>query len=182
MDLTGKMTNLETARLWLRPLKNTDLGDLANIYRDPEVMKYRLFPAPATREQTQARLEQMMSHWDKHGFGRWAIIYKMNSDFIGHAGLEAIADTIDIEINYLLKRSYWGIGLATEAAKTILAYGFQVLQLPYIIAIAKSENIASLRVIAKLGMNYEKKAQYYGVDWLRYRINRDEWNAETRHS
>jgi RimJ/RimL family protein N-acetyltransferase len=123
------MTQIETPRLWLRPLALTDLDDLAAIYSDPEVMRYRLFPQPASRKQTQESLESYLAHWEQYGFGRWATIYKVNQQLIGHCGLEYTASLDEVEVNYLLARKYWRQGLATEAALTLIRYGLQTLQL-----------------------------------------------------
>ncbi len=165
------MTQLETPRLWLRPLALTDLEDLAAIYSDPEVMRYRLLSQPASRKQTQESLKSYLAHWEQHGFGRWATIYKVNRQLIGHCGLEYLADLNEVEVNYLLARQYWRQGLATEAALTLIRYGLQTLQLKRLVAIAKPENLASLRVMEKTGMQYDKNIQLYGFEWAFYTIN-----------
>ncbi len=122
------MLEIETKRLLMRPLKTNDIDDIYRIYNDPEVMKYRVFNQPATREETQVMLETYCQHWKKYGFGRLAIIYKKSQRLIGHCGLEVFENTSqiniennqdsknDIEINYLIERDYWGMGLGSEAA------------------------------------------------------------------
>jgi ribosomal-protein-alanine N-acetyltransferase len=170
---------LVTERLRLRPLSTDDLEDLAVIYGDPEVMRYRLHTQPASREQTRTMLEQYLHHWKQYDFGRWAILEQTQHQVIGHAGLEFLDGTPEVELNYLIARSYWGVGLATEAARVILQYGFETLHLPQTIAISKPENLASRRVLEKLGMCYEAEVQYYGVTWLRYTLSRDRWRTST---
>ena len=172
------MAEIETDRLHFRKLTWQDLDDLARIYQDPEVMKYRLHPKPATREQTQEMLEKILSHWQRYNFGRWAAICKRNQQLIGHCGLEVLAGTSEVEVNYLLDRTYWGKGLATEAARAVLRYGFQKLSYDRLIAVAKPENIPSRRVMEKIGMQYEKNVEYYGVDWVYYALNRDQWKSD----
>ncbi|BDA71519.1 probable acetyltransferase [Calothrix sp. PCC 7716] len=164
---------IETTRLCLRPLAITDLNDLAEIYSDPEVMRYRLLPEPASRKQTQESLESYILHWKEYGFGRWAAIYKTSRQLIGHCGLEHITSLKEIELSYLLAREYWGQGLATEAAMALLQYAWETLQLKRLVAIAKPENLASRRVMEKIGMQYEKNIQFYGVEWMLYKINND---------
>lgn len=102
------MTTIETPRLLLRPLAETDLDDLAQIYSLPEVMRYRLFSQPASLKQTQDTLELYLSHWNQHGFGRWATIHKASQQLIGHSGFEYIATLDEVEVNYLLSSKYWG--------------------------------------------------------------------------
>lgn len=169
------MTVIETPRTWLRPLVTTDLDDLAQIYSDPQVMKYRLIPQPASRKQTQEMLKSYLAHWNQHGFGRWATIYKPHERLIGHCGLEYLATLDEIEVNYLLAREYWGQGLATESATVLLRYGFETLQFKRLVALAKPENLASRRVMEKIGMQYEKNVQLSRVEWVVYTINRDQW-------
>ncbi|MBW4498668.1 MAG: GNAT family N-acetyltransferase [Scytonema hyalinum WJT4-NPBG1] len=169
------MTVIETPRTWLRPLVTADLDDLAQIYGEPEVMKYRLISEPASRKQTQEMLESYLAHWKQHGFGRWATIYKPHKQLIGHCGLEYLAILDEIEVNYLLAREYWGQGLATESTVALLRYGFETLQFERLVALAKPENLASRRVMEKTGMQYEKNVQLYGVEWVFYTINRDQW-------
>jgi [ribosomal protein S5]-alanine N-acetyltransferase len=129
--------------MWLRPLVQTDLDDLVKIYSCRDVMRYRLFSQPTSRKQTQEMLESYVSHWQQHGFGRWAIIYKAKQELIGHCGLEYLASLDQVEINYLLAKEYWGQGLATESAIRLLRYGFETLQLQRLVALAKPGNLAS---------------------------------------
>jgi RimJ/RimL family protein N-acetyltransferase len=173
-------SKIETRRLVMQPLKETDIDNISRIYNDLEVMKYRVFNQAASREETQLMLEKYCQHWDKYGFGRWAIIYKITQNLIGHCGLEFIENTVgenleknqdsknDIEINYLIERDYWGMGLGSEAAIAILKYGFNTLKLNRIFAITKPENIASRRVMEKIGMQYKDNIQLYGMEWMRY--------------
>ncbi|SRR5579883_705208 len=169
------MTTIETPRLLLRPIAQTDLDDLAQIYRAPEVMRYRLFSQPASFKQTQKFLASYLSHWEQHGFGRWATIYKASQQLIGHCGLEYIATLDEVEVNYLLSSKYWGQGLATESAIAIVSYGFKILQFERLIALAKPENLASVRVMEKIGMQFHKNIQLYEMEWAFYTIKRDQW-------
>ncbi|WP_082127363.1 GNAT family N-acetyltransferase [Calothrix sp. 336/3] len=166
---------IETGRLLLRPLQITDLDDLALIYSDPQVMRYRVNSQPASRCETQQMLEEYIQHWEKYGFGRWGIIYKDNQSLIGHCGLEVVDNTSDIEINYLLRRAYWNQGLATEAAAAMIEYGFTQLKLERIVAIAQPENIASRCVMEKLGMRYENNVMQHNINWMRYVLYKQKW-------
>jgi ribosomal-protein-alanine N-acetyltransferase len=127
---------IETERLELRPLTMDDLDALAPIYRDPEVRKY--FPeGTLTSEQTREELEWIIDvYYAQHGFGLWATIHKQTNEFIGRCGL--LPWTIDgrseVEVAYLLARAFWGRGLGTEAARAILAHGFDELHLSRLIS------------------------------------------------
>ncbi len=76
------------------------------------------------------------------------------------------------ELVYLLAKPYWGMGLATEAAKACLKYGFEELQLEQIIAVTRHENVASRRVLERIGMKHEKDVRLYDIDCVYYSISR----------
>lgn len=169
------MPEIETVRLKLRHFTPEDFDDLFRLYSDPEVMKYL---SPRTREQTQASLCKHIQHWQEHNFGMWAVIDKQSSKIIGRCGLGFLENTGEVELGYVFDKSYWNMGLATEASKATLKYGFLEVKLERIVAIAKPENIASVRVIQKVGMKYEKNAHHYGVDVIYYAVSRGEWQSD----
>lgn len=86
--------------------------------------------------------------------------------------IESIDHKSETELGYRISQSFGGQGLAIEAAKTALNYGFYELKLPRIVAIVEPENIASVRVIEKLGMHYEKQTLFYGLNMSVYSKNR----------
>ncbi|HYE66345.1 MAG TPA: GNAT family N-acetyltransferase [Pyrinomonadaceae bacterium] len=169
------MPEIETARLRLRGFTQDDLDDLLLIRSDPEVMRYIGTGAPATREQTQARINNHLAQWEQHGFGQWAVVHKGHGKLIGWCGLGFLERTPEVEIGYGFDKPYWGMGIASEAAAATLRYGFERLQLESIVAVAMPENIGSWRVMEKLGMKYVKRAHYYETDVLYYAISREEY-------
>ena len=163
---------VETERLELRPLTMDDLDALALIYRDSEVRKY--FPeGTLTYEQTREELEWIIDvYYAQHGFGLWATTHKQTNEFIGRCGL--LPWTIDgrseVEVAYLLARAYWGRGLGTEAARAILAYGFEDLHLSRLICLIDPGNEASINVALKIGMRLEREAEIDGEPTLIYAV------------
>jgi [ribosomal protein S5]-alanine N-acetyltransferase len=163
---------IETERLELRPLTMNDLDALALIYRDPEVRKY--FPEGAlTYEETREELEWIIDvYYGQYGFGLWATTHKQTNEFIGRCGL--LPWTFDgrseIEVAYLLARAFWGRGLGTEAARAILAYGFEELHLSRLISLIDPANEASINVAVKIGMHLEKEAEIDGEPTLIYSV------------
>lgn len=154
------MTNiLETKRLLLRRLIMDDLDDLYALYKDPEIRKY--FPEGILNfEETKEELEWHMNGHPKYPeLGLWATIHKETGKFIGRCGLLpwTIEGQNEVEIAYLLDKSFWGQGLATEAAQGILQYGFEYLKLSRLICLIDPENIASQRVAERIGMSLEKR-------------------------
>lgn len=162
---------IETARLQLRQFVIDDLDRLSRIYRNPEVMRY-VGKGTRTREETQSAIVSLIKHY-QHDFGIWAVVYKDDSQLIGLCGLCFLDNTSEVELGYLLDKPYWGKGLATEGSHASLRYGFEVVKLERIVAIAKPENLASRRVMEKVGMKYEKNAYFYGYDVVYYALSRE---------
>jgi ribosomal-protein-alanine N-acetyltransferase len=155
------MKILETERLILRHLESDDLDDLYAIYRDPEVIRF-IPDASRTYEETREELE-----WHRNGhprrpeLGLWATIHKETGAFIGRCGLLPwnIDGQPEVEVAFLLARAYWGQGLATEAARGIVRYGFEELHLTRLICLIEQDNLASIRVAEKIGMAFEKEGE-----------------------
>jgi ribosomal-protein-alanine N-acetyltransferase len=101
----------------------------------------------------------MNGHPRNPDLGLWATIYKENGKFIGRCGLLpwSIDGRQEVEVAYTIARSYWGQGLATEAAEAILQYGFRQLNLSRLVSLIEPENAASQRVAEKIGMRFEKR-------------------------
>ncbi|MEG4023668.1 GNAT family N-acetyltransferase [Microcoleus sp. S13C4] len=170
------MQQIETARLYLRLFTPDDLDDLYRIYSDPEIMKY--LARVRTREATEIAIHTMLERWEENNFGMWAVVHKIDRKMIGRCGLGFLDQTPEVELGYTLDKVYWNQGLATEASFASLNYGFQILKLERIVAIARPENIASQRVIQKVGMKYEKNAHFYETDVLYYSISREIYESK----
>lgn len=159
---------LETERLALRTwsLEDAEVG-FNRIWSDPEVMRYIGTGQPnADVEQSRAWLARMIAHQQQHGFCFWAVVEKESNQLIGTCGLAHQRDGgLPIEFGYSLARAYWGRGYATEAAGACLRYVFEHLPLPELIARFDSRNVASQRVLEKIGFVYQKTEQLEdGVD------------------
>ncbi|MEG4034182.1 GNAT family N-acetyltransferase [Microcoleus sp. w1-18aA5] len=170
------MQEIETARLYLRQFRPEDLDDLYRIYSDPETMKY--LTGVRTREATEIAIHTMLKRWEQNNFGMWALVHKIDCKMIGRCGLAFLDQTPEVELGYALDKVYWNQGLATEASFASLNYGFKILKLERIVAIARPENIASQRVIQKVGMKYEKNAHYYETDVVYYSISRETYQSK----
>ena len=150
---------LETNRLLLRHQTLDDLDALWALYCNPEITKF-IPDAPRSYEEAREELEWHMYGHPRHPeLGLWATIHKATGKFIGRCGLLPweIEGKQEVEIAYTLAQEYWGQGLATEAARGILQYGFETLKLRRMICLIDPENSASQRVAEKIGMRLEKK-------------------------
>jgi ribosomal-protein-alanine N-acetyltransferase len=94
---------------------------------------------------------------------------------IGNCGLHYLENGPDVELTYTIQPFYWGQGLATEASRAVLSWGFKTLQLKQIVAVTGPANGASQRVMQKLGMKYQQNIQYNGTEVVYYAISRNEF-------
>jgi ribosomal-protein-alanine N-acetyltransferase len=172
----AKGKEIETNRLRLGQFCADDLDAYAAIMGDSEVGKGFPKGTGYTPEESKRSLDSIMNHWDKHGFGIWAITERQMNALIGRCGLNLITETSEVEVDFVIAPKYWRRGFATEAAKAALTYGFTVLDLDRIIALAKPENTASRNVMGKIGMNFVKSAQYWGITCAYYNISKAEFN------
>ena len=172
------LDTLETERLRLRPLRLNDVDAYyASITSDADVMRY-LPGGGAARKRSDSEwvLGYFMQHAELHGFGIWAVEEKQSGALIGHAGLEYIPGASDVEIAYTLAKAAWGKGYATEAARTVLKYGFEALNLSEIYGLSFPANSASQRVMQKLGMKFEGTThRFYNTELTCYRLTREDY-------
>jgi ribosomal-protein-alanine N-acetyltransferase len=143
-----------------------------------DVLRYFPRTDPPPRDRVQKVVSGQLKHWDEHGYGWWAVEPRPERRFIGWCGLQYLPETDEVEVAYLLARAFWGKGLATEGAMASLQYGFEQHQLDTIVAIVHPENIASRRVIEKLGMSFTGGAHYFGMDVYRYVLDRSSFAAQ----
>ncbi len=148
---------LQTPRLLLRQLTIADAAVIQQLNSAPEVLKYIHEPALENAAQAEQVLINIILPQYKNNLGRWAVHTKHNNEFIGWCGLKLLAETSEIDLGYRFKKNAWGHGYATEAARDVLDYGFNQLNLKTIIAKAQVENLASINVLQKIGMQFLKE-------------------------
>ena len=108
----------------------------------------------------------------ERAFCLWKVLPKDGSPLVGFCGLQPLPDSPDIEIGWWLARACWGRGLATEAARVALSDGFERAGLARIVSIAQPANTASVRIMRKLGMQFERVAESRGIPVVLYAIER----------
>jgi ribosomal-protein-alanine N-acetyltransferase len=123
---------------------------------DPRVMEH--FPAPQSRAESDMLAGRIEAHFDRHGFGLWAVEIPGNTRFAGFIGLAVprfeAHFTPCVEIGWRLASEHWGHGYATEGALAALQFGFEVLGLREIVSFTVSRNVRSRRVMEKIGMTH----------------------------
>jgi ribosomal-protein-alanine N-acetyltransferase len=160
---------LETDRLLLRTEEPGDEAVFCAMYRDPEVMRFLGRGVPdQTPEETRQRLDRLLGHHDRHGFGLWVVVEKATGAVLGVCGLKYLDGGPEIEVGYHLARAAWGKGYATEAAAACLRHGFERLRFDRIVGVVREANRASRRVLEKIGLRYEGPGRYYNTECLMY--------------
>ena len=144
----------ETPRLLLRRFTEADAPLILALNSDPEIVKYLHEPTLETEEQAKQILTYIILPQYKNNLGRWAIHTKDNMDFIGWCGLKYRPELDEIDLGYRLMQKAWGKGFATESAQYTLDHGFKNLDLKLITGRAHIENLASIKVLEKIGMDY----------------------------
>jgi ribosomal-protein-alanine N-acetyltransferase len=172
------MPQIETTRLLLRHFTLDDLPAFAVIRANAEVMQHISTRRPQSVDEVRWVLQLIIRNWRDIGFDRWAVVDKANNRLLGWCGLNYLDDSEEVEIGYGIAREYWGLGLIPEAAQATLRYGFEELHLQKIVAVAFPENLASQRVMQKLGMHYVKTAPFIDGDLVYYAIYRDEFAVD----
>ena len=161
---------LETERLYLREMNQSDFEYLAEILQNPRVMY--AYEHDFSDNDVQEWLDRQITRYKKYGFGLWAVILKNTDEMIGQAGLtmQPYKDTEVLEIGYLLKERFWHYGYASEAANGCKKYAFEQLNRDKVYSIIKSDNYASMKVAKSMGMKKEDEfvTQYYNGDMLHF--------------
>ncbi len=164
--------SLTTPRLLLRGFTEQDVKPLYHLLNGPDVLRYFPNPDPPTQERVQKMVSRLLDHWAERGYGLWAVELRETGQFLGRCGLQFISETSETEIDFIFDAAFWGRGLATEAARASLRFGFQELPVESIVGIVHPNNKASQRVLEKNGMQYTERREYFGMPCLRYAIER----------
>ena len=153
---------------------------------DPRVMEH--FPAPLSRLESDALIDEFEARFDPRGFGLWALERRDDGTFIGFTGLAAVPweahFTPAIEVGWRLAPEAWGHGYATEAAREAVRFGFEDAELDEIVSFTVPANVRSRAVMERLGMTHDPADDFdhprlpVGHPLRRhvlYRIDRESW-------
>jgi ribosomal-protein-alanine N-acetyltransferase len=145
---------MRTPRLLLRPWREEDRGAFAAMNADPRVMEH--MPQVLSRAESDAAAARILTHFDAHGWGLWAVEVPGTVDFAGYVGLTTVPFeahfTPAVEIGWRLAFEHWGFGYAIEAARAALTFGFDEAGLAEVVSMTVLANRRSWRVMERLGM------------------------------
>ena len=151
------MESIETARLLIRPFTIEDLDDLYALYSQIEIMRY-IDSNVRSFELTRIYLQGYIHNYTEYGFDLGAAIFKVNQKMIGRCGVipRPRATGLEGELSFLYAKEYWGMGLATEAARAIVSHTFKNYKIDRIFSFVAHKNLASIRVLQKTGLRLVK--------------------------
>lgn len=162
--------------------------------RDPEVMRYmgdgvryRVKRAAAgvlarfSDLEARGAVDALIGHWEKFGFGEWAVEERETGSLIGKVGFiyqtTWDAEPTRIEIGWSLAPEAWGHGYATEGARRALIYAFDELEIERVISICRVDHHRSESVMRRLNLSLQGKTRWKGGYSLWYAADRDTWQA-----
>jgi ribosomal-protein-alanine N-acetyltransferase len=136
---------------------------------------------PWPQERVREFLDRQMRQFAKLGFCYWKLVLKQTNSFAGFCGMQPLAETGEPEIGWTLTPSCWGQGLATEAASETVRDAFERVGMDHVVALAHPENRATIRVMEKLGMSYEKEMLHRGQIHVFYAMRKEGWLSKGTH-
>lgn len=160
-----------TKNLYLRRFVPADADSVLELNSDPLVTRFT-HDTIFTRRQAESVLNQsIIPHYEKYGYGRWAVVRKSDEQFIGWCGLKFRPSTGLIDLGYRFIRLYWGQGYATEAAKGTISYAFKELEINIITAAAEPANTASIHILKHCGFKETGHGEVDGFPVILFQLD-----------
>jgi RimJ/RimL family protein N-acetyltransferase len=164
-------TRIETRRLILRPFEPADVEAAFVWFGDPVVMRFTVTGPDKSIEQTRTRLTYFENHQQTHGFSKWVILNAASGVAIGDSGLLVLPECGWIDLGFRLSQPHWGQGLATEAASAWVRAAFDEHHIHRLGAFVHPENVASIRVLEKLGFHAERRDTVMGMQSIVFSLD-----------
>ena len=155
---------IETSRLILRPFEPSDALAAFGWFGDPVVMRFTPTGPDKSIEETKRRLASYEEHQKVHGFSKWLVLDRDSRVAIGDSGLLVLQDYGWIDLGFRFAQRCWGKGLATEVASAWVRAAFDEFGVGQLGAFVDSENVASIRVLEKVGFRAERRGIVMGMD------------------
>jgi RimJ/RimL family protein N-acetyltransferase len=151
-------------------MRPDDAALLHTMYRDPTTLEYIASDPPRAIEDTLAGIARRNAHQEQYGFALWSVVERASGSVVGECGLQMLEGGPDVELGYKLARGARGRGYATEASSAWIERGFGEIGLDRIVAVAWPDNVASRRVMEKVGMTLVGPGRHYGHETVLYEL------------
>jgi RimJ/RimL family protein N-acetyltransferase len=174
---------IETPRLRLRRYREDEVELVHSLMSDPLVMRY--YPRTYGVDECRAMLDRMLVSYRERGYSMFAVEAKTDGEFLGQVGLlhwDDVDAREDVEVAYLLRPQFWGMGYATEAARACRDWAFANLGFDRVVSLIDVNNEPSIAVARRNGMTRLRRLESnrLGRPIYVYAISRPEWSEETR--
>ena len=174
--------SVETARLVLRPFRESDLDDYTALLTTEPVRAALHLPDTTSRREAWSQMAMWTGQWELRGTGQWALEERASGAFVGRAGLHRpeIADWPGTEVGWALCPDHWGKGYATEAGTAALDFAVDQLGLEEVWSVILEENIRSQAVARRLGLTlveYRTLSFFPELPHGLWRITASQWHA-----
>jgi RimJ/RimL family protein N-acetyltransferase len=169
------MVTVETPRLLLRLPEASDAEPFMEMHQDPEVLELKQVTQtqpPGGIDLALRNVERMLRHWEVRGYGQWAVAEKATSEVVGCVGFFHPEGWPGIDLGWIIHRSRWRNGFATEAAQAAVHWAWQTDKIDHIISLISPDDLRSIRVATKIGEQFERadvdpingeKVHVYGI-------------------
>ena len=163
---------IETERLYLRPIGRSDVEGYHQLLSDPQVMKFIGLAAGHTfsLDEVHSLIDGAMRIWNERGYGRWSVFERETDEFVGFCGFRC-EDGVPELITTIHER-FWGTGYAVEGCDASLDYGFDNLGFTEVCSYTRSENTRARHMLNKIGAEFLGIVDFYGVEAAAFRITR----------
>jgi ribosomal-protein-alanine N-acetyltransferase len=166
---------LETERLILREMLPSDAEALFEMDSNPNVHKYLWNKTLTSIDEVYQYIEMVRNQYLENNIGRFVVVLKETNELIGWAGLKYNTEKVNnkvhfYDIGYRLNEKFWGKGYASEASFAWLDYGFNVMKIKVMEAAAHTDNIASNRILQKIGLKMTEQYLEEGISWNWYEL------------
>ena len=160
---------IRTPKMLLVRMQASDLAELEHMYADPIVMA--TLGGVRSKEAVAKYLDTHLAHWQEYGYGFWTVRDPLTGQFAGRGGLRhmIVDGRPELEVGYGFVREYWGRGWATELARESVRVAFEELKRPDLVCFTLPTNLASKRVMQKVGFVYEKDIVHADLPHVFYR-------------
>ena len=160
------VTELLTDRLELRRWREEDLDPYAEIAADPDVTRY--LGGPVDRATAWRQIAVFIGHRELRGWTNSAVLERSSGRLIGRGGLWQPEGWPGLEVGWVLRRSSWGRGYATELGRAVRDHAFTELHAPHLISVIHRNNTMSIRVAEKIGARFERTYDLDGTPCVIY--------------
>ena len=173
------MATLATDRLNIRPFRTTDAEALHAFWSNVDVRRYLWDGIVLPMETVRGIIRQSIADFEAHGFGFFSLDLKVTEPkIVGFCGFRRFEDGEQIEMLFGILPECWGEGFVTEAAREVLRHGFEEAGIARVIAATDTPNQRSVRLLMRLGMSFQARREWHGLDTVFYELTAAEFQAQ----